>query len=359
MKQYGVGIVGCGNISDIYFTNITTLFDNLKLIGCCDLIEEKANAQAEKYDTSVFSLEGLLNHEAVDIILNITIPQAHKDVCEKALKAGKHVYVEKPLSLKSADGAYLVALAKEKNLFLGGAPDTFLGGGIQTCKKLIEDGWIGEIIGCNAFMLCHGHESWHPSPEFYYAKGGGPMYDMGPYYLTALAKLVGPVVSVAGLTTKGFDTRTITSEPKRGKVIDVEVPTHVTSLLKFENGAAGYMTTSFDVWASQTPRIEIFGTKGTLSVPDPNTFGGPILLRSSNDTEFKEIPLAFGYSENSRGLGISKMAEALNAIELDLADDIRIIHEASGDLTNHVLEVMEAIHVSSDKETFIKIESRF
>lgn len=350
MKKYGVGIVGCGNISDIYFTNIKNMFQNLTLIGCADLIAEKAQAQADKYETTVYSTEDLMAHPEVDIILNITTPKGHRSVCEMALNAGKHVYVEKPLSLTAEDGKFLVDLAKEKNLLIGGAPDTFLGGGIQTCKKLIEDGWIGNIIGCNAFMLCHGHESWHPDPEFYYEVGGGPMYDMGPYYLTALAKLVGPVNTVAGMTTKGFETRTITSEKKNGKVFDVEVPTHVTSMLKFDNGALGYITTSFDVWGHNVPRIEIYGTKGTLSVPDPNTFGGPVKLRTENDSEFREIPSHFGHTENSRGYGISNMADAL---------ENGVSFEASGDLTYHVLEIMEAIHKSSDAESFIKIDSRF
>ncbi len=350
MKKYGVGIVGCGNISDIYFTNITTMFDNLKLIGCADLIDEKAQAQAEKYETTVYTTEELMTHPEVDIILNITIPKAHRLVCEQALMAGKHVYVEKPLSLTVEDGQFLVDLAKEKGLLIGGAPDTFLGGGIQTCVKLIEDGWIGDIIGCQAFMLCHGHESWHPDPEFYYETGGGPMYDMGPYYLTALAKLVGPVKTVAGMTTKGFETRTITSEKKNGKVFDVEIPTHITSLLNFENGANGYITMSFDVWAAEVPRIEIYGTKGTLSVPDPNTFGGPVRLKTMNDDGFKEVPLAYGNSANSRGLGVSMMAKALEGTGKN---------EASGDLTFHVLEIMEAIHVSSDEQKFVDIKSRF
>lgn len=350
MKKYGVGIVGCGNISDIYFTNITSMFSNLKLIGCCDIVEEKAAAQAEKYKTTAYSTEALFNHPDVDIILNITIPKVHRLVCEQALNAGKHVYVEKPLSLDVSDGQFLLDLAKEKGLYIGGAPDTFLGSGIRTCMKLIKDGWIGDIIGCNAFMLCHGHEHWHPSPEFYYAKGGGPMYDMGPYYLTALAKLVGPIDMVAGMTSKGFETRTITSEEKYGKTFDVDIQTHVTSMLRFENNAIGYITTSFDVWGAHVPNIEIYGTKGTLSVPDPNTFGGPIMLMTKNDQTFREIPLLFEHDENSRGLGISNMAKAIEGNSK---------HEASGALTFHVLEVMDAIHRSSDESSFIKINSRF
>ena len=327
MKQYGVGVVGCGNISDIYLKNINDMFQNLKLVGVADLDESKANAQAEKYST-----------------------KTHRMICEMALKAGKHVYVEKPLSLNVADGKYLLDLAKEKGLLIGGAPDTFLGGGISTCRKIIQEGWIGDIIGCNAFMLCHGHESWHPDPEFYYEKGGGPMYDMGPYYLTALAKLVGPVATVAGMTKKGFDTRRITSEKKFGKTIEVEVPTHVTGMLSFENGAVGYITTSFDVWGHELPRIEIYGTKGTLSVPDPNTFGGPVRLLTENDKTFREMPLAFDHAENSRGYGISDMAQAIENGSL---------HEASGALTYHVLEVMDALHKSWNNRVFIDIESRF
>ena len=350
MKKYGVGVVGCGNISDIYLANINHMFDNLKLIGVADLSEEKAKLQAEKYGTEVFTTDELLVHPEVDIILNITTPKTHRLICEMALNAGKHVYVEKPLSLNMEDGKFLVELAAEKGLRIGGAPDTFLGAGIQTCIKIIQDGWIGDIIGCNAFMLCHGHESWHPDPEFYYEHGGGPMYDMGPYYLTALAKLIGPITTVAGMTTKGFDIRTITSEKKFGKSIDVEVPTHVTSMLAFENGAMGYITTSFDVWGHTMPNIEIYGTKGTISVPDPNTFGGPIKLMTENDKEFREVPLAFGHSDNSRAYGISNMAQAI---------DENTGHEASGDLAYHVLEVMSAIHRSWDQRQFIDILSRF
>lgn len=350
MKKYGVGVVGCGNISDIYMTNITQMFENLNLIGIADLDLFKANAQAEKYKTTVYSTEALMAHDEVDIILNITTPKTHRAICELALNAGKHVYVEKPLSLDVEDGRFLIDLAQEKGLYIGGAPDTFLGSGIQTCIKLINDGWIGDIIGCNAFMLCHGHESWHPDPEFYYQHGGGPMYDMGPYYLTALAKLIGPIDMVAGMTKKSFDTRTITSEKKNGQIIEVEVPTHVTSMLRFENGAMGYITTSFDVWGANLPKIEIYGSKGTLSVPDPNTFGGPVKLLTEHDQEFREIPLLFDQKENSRAYGISDMAKAI---------DSGSESEASGALAYHVLETMDAIHKSWETQSFIEIKSRF
>lgn len=352
MKKLGIGIIGCGNISDIYLKNLSTMFKSVDLVGCADIVDEKAKEKSEQYKIKHFSVDEILSSDEIDIILNITIPIAHREVCEKALMAGKHVYVEKPLSLNTEDGKFLIDLAKEKGLYIGGAPDTFLGGGIQTCIKLIRDGWIGEIVGANAFMTCHGHESWHPDPEFYYKAGGGPMYDMGPYYLTALAKLIGPIDQVAGLTKKGFETRTITSEKKYGQEITVDVPTHLVSLLKFANGAIGQLTTSFDVWGAELPRIEIYGTKGTISVPDPNTFGGPIRLKTMDSDGFKEVPSAYGYTENSRGLGIVNMAEAI-------VNNKPEMFEASGALTYHVLEVMDAIHKSSDTLSFIEIESEF
>lgn len=351
MEKIGVGIIGCGVISDIYMQNLSTRFEHVKLIACADLIEEKAKKQSEAYNIEMLTVEEMLNRDDIKIILNITIPIAHYEICEKAIMAGKHVYVEKPLSLSMEEGKKLLALAHEKKVYIGGAPDTFLGAGIQTCIKLIKDGWIGEVIGANAFMTCHGHESWHADPEFYYKPGAGPMFDMGPYYLTALTKLIGSVVRVGALTTKAFDQRVITSAPKNGEVIDVEVMTHVVSLLEFENGATGQITTSFDVWKAELPRIEIYGTKGTLSVPDPNTFGGPIKLFTPNNKEFVEMPLAFGYSENSRGLGVEQMAKAIvTGSESDF--------EANGKLTYHVLEIMETILRSGVEGCFLPIESR-
>ncbi len=370
MKQVGIGVIGCGNISDIYLDNINTIFPKMKLVGLADLDEEKAKAQAAKYESKVFSTEELLDHPDVDIILNITTPGSHRKVCEMALMAGKHVYVEKPLSLNTGDGKFLLELAEKKDLLIGGAPDTFLGAGIKTCKKLIEDGWIGDIIGANAFMMCHGHESWHPAPEFYYKPGGGPMFDMGPYYLTALVYLMGSVNQVVGMTKKSFEKRVITSQPLNGSVIDVEVATHLAALLDFENGATGQLTTSFDVWEAETPRIEIYGSKGTLSVPDPNTFGGPVRLKTQGDDGFKEIPLAYAYKDNSRGLGMNQMAEVilskkeadfeqLEVKEIGEKDSQKPVFEANGKLTYHVLEVMEGIHKSWEEKAFVKIESQY
>ena len=350
MKKAKVAIVGCGNISSIYLENLTGRFQNVEVYAVSDLVEEKARAQAEKYGVQkIMSFDEILADPNVDIVLNITTPQTHYSLCKAALLAGKHVYVEKPLSLKFSEGAELVQIAKEKGLLIGCAPDTFLGAGIQTCRQIIDLGIIGQVTGCTAFMTCHGHESWHPDPEFYYKKGGGPMFDMGPYYLTALVNLLGPVEYVAGMTSMATPTRTITSQPKNGTVIDVEVPTHVNGLLRFENGAVGSILTSFDVWASTLPRIEVYGTRGAMIVPDPNCFDGQILVKQAFDTEFKSWPMMTKDSVNSRGIGLSDMADRI----LNGRDS----HRASGDLALHVLEIMEAIHVSSDEKTQVKLTS--
>lgn len=340
MKKVNVGIVGCGNISGIYFENLTNVFSNVNVYACADLIPERVKEAAQKWNVpNILTFEEMLEYSEIEIILNITTPIGHYDICKKAILAGKHVYVEKPLSLTFEQGCELVKLAKEKNVLLGGAPDTFMGAGIQTCRKLIDDGFIGKPIASTAFMMCHGHESWHPAPEFYYKNGGGPMFDMGPYYLTALVNLMGGVEEVCGMNNITFPTRTITSQPKFGEIIDVEVDTHVAGLLRFESGAVGTIITSFDVWNSNLPRIEIYGTRGTIVVPDPNGFGGPVLLSTLDGSGFKEIPLTHIYAQNSRGIGVSDMAECIISGG---------VNRASGELTNHVLEIMSAI-ISSDK----------
>jgi predicted dehydrogenase len=221
-----------------------------------------------------------------------------------------------------------------------------LGGGLQTCRKLIDDGWIGSPVAATAFMLCHGHESWHPDPEFYYKEGGGPMFDMGPYYLTALISLMGPVKSVTGSARTTFPTRTITSEPHNGKVINVEVPTHVAGILNFASGAIGTIITSFDVWAHNLPFIEIYGTAGSMSVPDPNTFNGPVKVQRPNADQWSELPLTHSFAENSRSLGLADMAYALRSGRPP---------RASGELCNHVLDIMHAVHEASDQGCHVEL----
>ena len=284
---------------------------------------------------------------AIEIVVNLTIPKAHAEVNLAAIAAGKNVHCEKPLAVTREDGRRTLAAAQEKGVLLGCAPDTFMGGGSQTCRKLIDDGWIGKPVALTAFMTCHGHESWHPDPEFYYEPGGGPMLDMGPYYLTALVNLVGPVARVTGSTRVTFAERVITSQPKYGKHVNVETPTHIAGVMDFANGAVGTIITSFDVWFADLPRIEIYGTAGSLSVPDPNTFGGPVKVRRAGAAAWSEVPHTHS-DDVSRGIGVADMAYALRYGRP---------HRANGALGYHVLDVMHAFQDASESGQHVKIAS--
>jgi predicted dehydrogenase len=348
VKIVKIGVIGCGNISGIYFSNLGK-YKPVEVVATADLDIERAKVAAAKYGVAkTCSVEQLLADPEIEIVLNLTVPKAHYSVAKAALQAGKNVYNEKPLTVARAEGEEIMGLAKSKGLLVGCAPDTFLGAGLQTCRKIIEDGLIGEPIGANAFMLCHGHESWHPSPEFYYEQGGGPMFDMGPYYLTALVSLMGPVVRVSGSARASFPTRTITSEPKKGKVIPVDTPTHLVGVLDFENGAIGQITTSFDVWASRLPCIEVYGTEGSMSVPDPNGFGGTVQIRKPGDSDWQDVTHSHGYAENSRGLGVMDMAYAIRTGRP---------HRASGELAFHVLDIMHAVHTASDSGKAVELKT--
>jgi predicted dehydrogenase len=347
-EQVKVGIIGCGNISPIYLQS-GSKFDILDIVAVSDKIMGRAESRAAEYGVPrACTVKELLADPEIQVVVNITTPDAHGEVGLQVLEAGKSVYNEKPLAITREDGKQMVALAQEKGVRIGGAPDTFLGAGLQTCRKLIDDGWIGEPVAATAFLMGHGHESWHPDPEFYYKVGGGPMFDMGPYYLTALVSLVGPVRRVTGSARITFPERTITSQPKYGTKIEVEVPTHIAGVLDFANGAVGTIVTSFDVWGGQLPRIEIYGTEGTLSVPDPNTFGGPVSIRAARSQEWRDVPLAYGYAENSRGLGVADMAHALLSGRK---------HRANGELTYHVLDIMHAVHDASRENRHVELES--
>ncbi len=343
-----VGIVGCGAISGIYLENAPR-FGNVEIAAVADLVAERAQAKAEQFHISkVYTVEQLLADPEIEIVLNLTIPNAHASIGLAALKAGKSVYNEKPLAIKREEAQQMLTLAQEKGLRVGGAPDTFLGAGLQTCRDLIDKGVIGEPVAATAFMMSHGHESWHPDPEFYYQVGGGPMFDMGPYYLTALTALMGAVAGVSGSTRITFPTRTITSAKKYGTLIKVEIPTHVAGLLQFANGAIGTLIMTFDVWRANLPNIEIYGTEGTLSVPDPNSFGGPVRVYTPGRREWEEIPLTRPFADNSRGLGVADMARAIREGGAARAD---------GALTYHVLDVMHAVHDAADQKRYVELAS--
>ncbi len=347
-----IGIVGIGDISGIYLKNITETFKELEIVAVCDLIKERALKAQEKYNIpKVYdTMDELFADESIEIVLNLTRPYEHFAVSKGALEAGKHVYSEKPLGASLEEGKELVALAESKGLMIGGAPDTFMGAGIQMCRKLIDEGAIGDVVGAAGFMICRGHETWHHDPEFYYKYGGGPMMDMGPYYITALINLLGGIKSVKGTAKISFDKRLITSQPFAGKIIDVDVPTYITGIMEFESGAVGTLTTTFDVYKSDSHDIEIYGSKGTLFVPDPNCFNGKIRLFDGKTKEEKVIESGFDYGENSRGLGLADFAKALETGRKP---------RASYKQTFHVLEVMQAFVNSGENGKTTEIKSAF
>ena len=352
MKTIKIGIVGVGSISGIYLDNISNRFPEIEVWGVCDLIRERAEKAVENYHIPRLynTMEDVFADPEVDIVLNLTRPYQHFDVSCAALKAGKHVYTEKPLAATLEEGKELVRLAKENARILGGAPDTFMGAGIQTCRKLIDNGLIGEPVGAAAFMICRGHESWHPDPDFYYQHGGGPMMDMGPYYITALINLLGGVSGVTGICKTSFPQRRITSQPHAGMMIDVNVSTYVSGIMQFASGAVSTIFTTFDVHYDHSSRLEIYGSNGTLVVPDPNGFGGPVRLLRPEEGVLKDMPLLFPYASNSRTLGLADMAKAIQT-----GRDFR----ANANQILHVLEIMENIQKSSQEKRMIMMESSY
>ncbi len=344
-----VGIIGCGNISGAYFSTNKN-FSFFDIVACADLDLARAQARAAEYDIArACTPQELLADEEIGFVISLTIPQAHGPVMLEGVRAGKSVYTEKPFTVTREEARQVLAEAKAKGLRVGSAPDTFLGGGHQTCRKLIDDGWIGTPVAATGFMMGAGHESWHPSPEFYYKKGGGPLFDMGPYYITALVNMLGPVRRATGSARITHAQRTITSQPLHGTVMDIEVPTHVAGVLDFESGAIATMIMSFDVRGGHgLPSIEVYGTEGTLRVPDPNGFGGPVRLRRHDSSEWLEVPVLFPYTGGARGVGMADMALAMQQGRE---------HRANGELAYHVLDVMHSIHDASEQGRHIELAS--
>jgi len=330
MKTINLGIIGCGMISDAYF-KAAQRFEVLSVAACADQMTERAEEKTETYGVPNMSAEDLLHDTSVDIVLNLTPPKVHVDVMAAALEAGKHVYTEKPLAIDLDAGKRILALAREKNLRVGCAPDTFLGGGQQTARKMLDDGWIGRPIAGTATVMGRGPEKW-PQAPFFYDHGAGPMLDLGPYYITSLVNLLGPAESVVAVTGKGGDTRTGGPETVP-RVYPVNVPTHLTGVVTFRGGAIITITASFEVYKHTHPPIEIYGDQGTLQIPDPNTFRGPVRIFRPGYEEWRDAPLSHGYTDNSRSIGAADMACSLNG---------RRPHRANGDLALHVLEIMLA-----------------
>ena len=347
MEKTKVGIVGCGNISETYMKSCPT-FDVLEVTACADVDMSRARVKAEEFGLRALTVDELLADPEIEIVVNLTTPQAHAEINLRALEAGKHVHTEKPLAVTRADGQRTLALAREKGRRVGAAPDTFLGGGLQTCRKLLDDGAIGEPAAFSAFMGYSGPEAWHPNPGFFYQPGAGPMFDMGPYYLTALIHLLGPVKRVTGAARASFPERVAGHADIRGQRIKVNTPTHIVGVLEFASGPIGALVTTFDVQAHNQPRIELYGSQGTLLVPDPNTFGGPVRLCRAGEKEWRDVPLTHGYTGNHRGLGAADLAHSLRSGRA---------HRANGEMAYHVLDLMHAVHDAAREGKHIELTS--
>jgi predicted dehydrogenase len=343
-----IAIVGCGVIAPAYARTLAQL-DFVDVVACADAIPESAQRLADAHGIPrALTFDEVLADTEIDTVVNLTPPLVHAAVSGAALDAGKATFSEKPLGVDLDEGRALVASADAHGLRLGCAPDTFLGVGLQTCRDAIANGLIGEPVGANAFMLGSGPESWHPNPDLFYRRGAGPLLDMGPYYLTALVALLGPARRVTGSSRITHEYRTITSDPRRGERLTVEVPTHTTTVIDFASGPVATLVTSFDVQASRLRNIEIYGTEATLSVPDPNTFGGPVTIRGARDTEWREIPLRTPTLPQSRGIGLADMIWATRTGRA---------HRASDAVALHVLELMTASVRASNEGRHIDLET--
>lgn len=365
-KTFRVGLIGTGRISDIYLRNVKA-FTGVEIVACGSLNKAESRAKAAEHGVPrVLPPDKIIADPDIDAVLNLTIPAAHADISIAALKAGKHVYSEKPFVTDLADGCRILDLAKSRGLKVGNAPDTFFGGRWQTLRKLLDAGAIGTPHGVSAFVPTSGVERHHPNPDFYYAKGGGPLLDLGPYYLAAMVFCLGPIARVAGLGRKRETSRMIENGPRNGQMMPVEVDTHSLSLIEFESGVTGQMMVSFDVWESETPRLEIYGTDGTLCIPDPdpgdgaNIFHGPVWVRTRDTARWTmrprpKAPADWAVATNTHGLNFDARGIGL----ADLAEAVREEREprASGALGLHLCEVMEGMLQSPVLGRFVNITS--
>lgn len=345
-----MAVVGAGMISSIYLANLTG-FKNVKVKAVADIIPEKAQKMAGDFNIEKScSVEEVLEDPSIDLIVNLTVPKAHAEVALKSVNAGKHVYSEKPLATNREDGKKLLEAAKIHGVKVGNAPDTFLGGGFQTSRKLIDDGWIGKPIAAVAFRADHGPDE-HPNAAFFYQKGGGPLFDMGPYYLTDLVNVLGPAKKVTALTQTSFSERTELSKAPWGKKVNVEVPTLITGAIEFHSGVLCSTVNSFDVWATHLPHIEIYGTTGSISIPNPNRFGGITKIKRIDQEEWVDVPPMGGFQNDMadyRGIGVLDMVlSILNGRE----------HRANLELAFHVLDIMQSYYDSAQAEKAVRVES--
>jgi predicted dehydrogenase len=341
-----IGVIGVGNISAQYFETIPRL-SGLELVAVADLDAARAAQVAAEHGVSARSVDDLLGSPDVDVVLNLTIPAAHVEVGLRALAAGKHVYTEKPFGLTTASARALLD-DQIGELRVGSAPDTVLGTGVQTARRALDDGVIGDPVGAAVHWSSAGHERWHPSPAFYYQPGGGPLFDMGPYYLTSLVTLFGSVSRVSGLASRSARERTVAEGTLAGTKVPVDVDTHVTAILEHVGGVTSTVTVSFEVWATRSPLFEVYGTRGTLLMPDPNQFSDSVNAWTPDRSDWYELPVSAGYRGAGRGIGLADMALGIAAGEP---------HRASGELAFHVLEIMESVLIASAEHRVVELTS--
>ncbi|MVA20927.1 gfo/Idh/MocA family oxidoreductase [Agrobacterium vitis] len=357
-RQLNVGIIGCGNISSAYFT-LAPLFKGITVVACADINMNAAELRAEEFGVKAQTVDELLANPDVDVVVNLTIPAVHYTVSKQILEAGKHVYSEKPLVLSLEEGESLRQIAKDKGLSVGCAPDTFLGGAHQLARKHIDEGGIGRVTSGTCHVMGPGMEMWHPNPDFFFLPGGGPILDLGPYYIANLINLIGPVKRVGALTSMASETRTITSEPRNGEVIPVKTPTNIHTLLEFVNGATITLSASWDVWCHRHANMELYGTEGSLFVPDPNFFGG-VVEATGRNKEVKPLeewdhPFGINNQESAQGPRANYRTAGLADMALAIIEgrDAR----CSLDRVLHGVDVMTAILKSGETGEFVSLST--
>lgn len=351
-RPLAVGVVGCGTVSEPYLQNMTAS-PLLNVVACADQMPERARAKAAEFGVPrACTVEELLADPDVELAVNLTIPSAHVEVNLAALAAGKHVYSEKPLATTREDGRRILEAAENGGLTVTCAPDTVLGAGIQTCLRLVEKGELGVPLAASGFVLNRGPENWHPNPAFFYQPGGGPLLDMGPYYVTTLVCLLGPVRQVTAMGRILYPERTPDKGPRKGETFKVSTPSFIAGVIEFETGAQATLVTSYGIWGADLPQIQVYCTNGILGVPDPNTFDGPIRVRSNDDgAGWHEVPLIYNHTapgRNCRGLGVAETALAIREGRRP---------RLSGELAYHVLDVMVSILESNTSGHHVKVQS--
>ncbi|WP_157014386.1 Gfo/Idh/MocA family protein [Mesorhizobium xinjiangense] len=357
--KLGVGIIGSGNISATYL-GLAPLFRGIEMRACADIDTKAAEARAREYGVRAETVPGLLAADDIDIVVNLTVPGAHYEVSRDILEAGKHLYSEKPFVLSVEEGQDLAERAAKKGLRIGSAPDTFLGGSHQLARDLIDSGKLGRITSGTCHVMSHGMEHWHPNPDFFFQPGGGPILDLGPYYIANLIQLIGPVKQVAALATIPAPERTITSEPRHGETIKVATPTTIHALMEFANGAAVTFNASWDVWQHGHAPMELYGERGTVNVPDPNFFGGEVRFTNGADpaSEPPQWDHPFGKPNQEHAHGMQANYRTAGLADMALAIGEGRPHRCSLELALHTIDVMTGILESGETGRFVAMRTR-